>query len=327
MHDVARLAGVSAQTVSRVSTGADTVRPETRDRVLRAIEQLGYTPNNAARALRSGSFGTIGVIAHRLARTGESRTVEAVVEAARANDYTVTLDDVRSPSSSDVTAAVQQLVHQSIDGLIIIRAEIETPTALVLPQHVPVAVSDSRLIGHHPAVGADQVGGTRSAVTHLLELGHRTVHHLSGPPDSGPAGIRVAAWRATLTAAGRAVPEALTGDWSARSGYELGARVAQMPEVTAVFCANDEMAAGLIRALSEAGRRVPEDVSVVGFDGIPLGEYLSPPLTTVRQDFQRIGEELVRLVLAQLDGGTAPDVHVEVPTELVIRRSTAAPAH
>jgi len=327
MADVAARAGVSSQTVSRVSTGADTVRPETRSRVLAAMEELGYTPNSAARALRYGSFGTIGMIAHRLARTGESRTVEAVVEAARNEGYTVSIVDVYSPSSDDVTAAAARLSHQAIDGLVIIRAETATPATLALPARLPVVVSDSRFVGHHPAVGADQIGGTRRAVEHLLGLGHRTVHHLAGPAGSGPAEQRAEAWRTALEAAGRPVPPFIRGDWSASSGYAQGQQIARGPSVTAVFCANDEMAAGLCRALHEAGVRIPEDVSVVGFDGIPLAEFLWPPLTTVAQDFQGIGRRLVELLLEQIrEGVELTDVHILVPTELIVRASTGRPS-
>jgi DNA-binding LacI/PurR family transcriptional regulator len=322
MADVAALAGVSSQTVSRVSMGLDNVRPETRRRVLDAMAELGYSTNVAARALRNGRYGAIGVIAHRLARTGESRTVEAVVEAARGHGYTVTLVDVESPSSHDVTEAVARLSHQSIDGLIIIRAETATPATLALPRRLPVVVSDSRFIGHHPAVGADQTDGARQATAHLLELGHRTVHHLAGPADSAPAQARAEAWRETLVAAGRDVPPLVRGDWTADSGYDVGGRLAGEPDVTAVFCANDEMAAGLMRALHERGTRIPEDVSVVGFDGITLAEHLWPPLTTVVQDFPGIGRHLVDLLLQQVHGKVLDDVHEVVPVELVVRGSS-----
>jgi DNA-binding LacI/PurR family transcriptional regulator len=324
--DVARLAGVSAQTVSRVSTGAEAVRPETKDRVLEAMRELGYTPNHAARALRRGNFRSIGLIAHQVIRTGESKTIEAVIEAARREGYSVSLVDVETPSSSDVSDAVQQLSHQAIDGLIIIRAETATPTALALPPTLPVAVSDSRFVGHHPAIGADQVGGSRAAVQHLLELGHKTVHHIAGPDDSGPADLRATAWRQTLRDAGRKVPAILRGSWSADSGYELGRTLAQRKDVTAVFAANDEMACGLIHALHEAGREVPRDVSVVGFDDIDLAEHFWPPLTTVRQQFQQIGNELVELILRQLRQRTQlTDFHGTVAAPLIVRQSTAAP--
>ncbi|SKC60702.1 transcriptional regulator, LacI family [Krasilnikoviella flava] len=328
MADVAALAGVSSQTVSRVSMGLDNVRPATREKVRSAMDRLGYAPNSAARALRYGSFGTIGMIAHRLARTGESRTVEAVVEAARVEGYTVTLVDLESPTSDDMTAAVARLGHQAIDGLVIVRAEAAGPETLALPPGLPVVVSDSRFVGHHPAVGADQTAGARLAVEHLLGLGHRTVHHVSGPDDSGPAQMRIDAWRATLEAAGRDVPAVVRGDWSAASGYEAGLRLARDPDVTAVFCANDETATGLLHALHEVGRRVPQDISVVGFDDIYLAEQLWPPLTTVAQDFREIGRRLVDLLLQQVrDDEALVDVHEAVPTRLVVRESTGpAPA-
>lgn len=324
--DVAALAGVSSQTVSRVSTGAEPVKADTRDKVLAAMEELGYSPNNAARALRYAHFETIGVIAHRLARTGESRTFEALVLAARREGYTVTLLDVQNPSSDAMAAAATRLTHQAIDGLVIIRAEDESPETLALPARMPVVVSDSRFVTHHPAVATDQAGGTRAAVQHLLDLGHETVHHLAGPADSSPAGLRVDSWRASLVAAGRRVPEPYRGDWSATSGYEQGLRIARDPAVTAVLCANDEMAAGLYRALHENGLSIPADMSVVGFDDIPLAEYLWPPLTTVAQDFHRIGIELVDLLLRQIRGGERlTDLKVLLPVELVVRASTAPP--
>ena len=331
LADVAALAGVSTQTVSRVSMGLDNVRPATRDRVLAAMAELGYAPNTAARALRYGSFRTIGVIAHRLARTGESRTVEAVVEAARREGYTVTLIDVESPSSDVVSAAATRLSHQAIDGLVIIRAETATPDTLALPPRLPVVVSDSRFVGHHPAVGADQADGARRATQHLLDLGHRTVHHVAGPADSAPAQMRAEAWRGALDAAGRPVPEVVEGDWTAASGYAAGRGFVTDPDVTAVFCANDEMAAGVLRALHEAGRTVPHDVSVVGFDDVLLAGYLWPPLTTVAQDFDEIGRRLVARLLQQVrtgeneDDADSEDLHEVVPVELKVRESTAPP--
>ena len=323
--DVARLAGVSAQTVSRVSTGADPVRDDTRGRVLAAMHQLGYSPNRAARALRNGSFGTIGLIAHGFERTGEALTTEAVVEAAAAEDLSVTLLNVLSTDVDQWKNAAQRLTNQAIDGLVIIRAEQVTPDSLALPAGLPVAVSDSRLVGHYAAVVADQVQGSRDAVRHLLDLGHRTVHHVAGPPDSEPALVRIATWQRCLDEAGLRPPPLWQGDWTARSGYRVGQLLAQDPTITAVYCANDEMAFGLIRALHEHGLRVPQDVSVVGFDDIALSEFLSPPLTTVRQDFRRIGAELVRLVLEQLRSKESARTRVLIPTELIVRGTTAVP--
>ncbi|WP_333812001.1 LacI family DNA-binding transcriptional regulator [Timonella senegalensis] len=324
--DVARFAGVSAQTVSRVSTGSAAVRPETRDRVLVAMEKLGYAPNRAARALRNGSFRTIGVITQRLERTGETLTAAAVMEALEAADYTANLIQAHNPSSGDLRRAAKRLIDQSVDGLIVIRAGLATLDTLGLPQDIPVVVSDSLLVTSYPSVIPDQVSGTRDAVNHLLELGHKTVHHISGSSDSHPSIARSAAWRRTLEEAGVQAPDQWEGDWTPQSGYLIGREVAENPEVTAVFCANDEMAFGLMRALHEQGKRVPEDVSVVGFDNIALSEFSAPPLTTVSQDFAEIGRRLVELVLDWLD----PDpnrtrTQIVIPTKLLVRGTTAPP--
>jgi DNA-binding LacI/PurR family transcriptional regulator len=327
IEDVAGLAGVSAQTVSRVANEADNVRPATRERVLQAMDRLGYTPNRAARALRNGAFGSIGLIARTFARTGEALTTQSVVEAAEAEGYSVTLLAVQEPEANGWRHAVQRLSHQAVDGLIIIRAEETTPESFLLPTGMPVSVSDSRFIGYYPDVGADQVQGTRDAVEHLLGLGHRTVHHLAGPADSEPAMTRNATWHRTLESAGINPPAVWRGDWTAQSGYEAGRDIVADPSVTAVYVANDDMALGLLSAAHEAGRRVPEDLSIVGFDDIDLSRFAHPPLTTVRQDFGRAGRELVRLVLQQVTepGTVRYDERVLLPTTLVIRGSTAPP--
>jgi DNA-binding LacI/PurR family transcriptional regulator len=314
------------QTVSRVSIQPDAVKPATRDRVLEAMEQLGYSPNLAARALRHGHYGTIGLLAHRFDRTGEAATTDAVLRAAAENDLTVNIMTVPSTDSDEWTPAAKRLQHQATDGLIVIRNETDSPKRLTLPAGFPVAVSDLRMAGVLPCVVADEIGASGVAVDYLMDLGHRTVHHVAGPPDSEPARRREIGWRARVKARGATAPDPFAGDWSAESGFRAGVALAANPAVTAVFCANDEMAFGVLHALHNAGRRVPEDVSVIGFDGIPLGAHSYPPLTTLKQDFRTIGAELVRLLVDQInnpDVGQAP--HVTVPIELVVRESTAPP--
>ena len=171
----------------------------------------------------------------------------------------------------------------------------------------------------------DQFEGARLAVQHLLDLGHRTVWHISGESDSIEARDRMDGWGRTLEAAGAVIPLAIGGDWSARSGYRAGLMLADQPGVTAVFAGNDQMALGLLRAFAERGIRVPQDVSVVGFDDIPEAAYLSPPLTTVRQDFDEVGRRSIRLLLELLESeGHAPDPAQVVP-ELVVRESSGPP--
>ena len=159
--DVARLAGVSTQTVSRVSAGARNVRADTREKVLRAMERLGYSPNRAAQALRRGSFRTIGVVTQHIERTGEALTTEGVLAAAWRAGYTVSMIQVERPASEDMRTAVLHLAHQGVDGLVVVQAGRADSRHLVLPAGVPVAVSDSALVGYYPSASADQVRGVR----------------------------------------------------------------------------------------------------------------------------------------------------------------------
>jgi DNA-binding LacI/PurR family transcriptional regulator len=196
---------------------------------------------------------------------------------------------------------------------------------LMLPPGVQVVVVDSDAGDRYTVVDTDQADGARQAVRHLLELGHRTVWHVAGPPESFAGERRANAWREVLRAAGRAAPEVERGDWSAESGYRAGLRLAAEPDCTAIFAANDQMALGLLRALHDRGRRVPTEVSIVGFDDIPDAGSFIPPLTTVHQDFAEVGRRCVQALLRQIRAEPAGPGTVLVPTRLVIRQSTAAP--
>lgn len=323
-RDVAALANVSAQTVSRVANGAENVSPETRARVLEAMAKVGYTPNGAARALRSGRSDMIGIVVHHLTRTGEANIVQAVATTAHDCGYAVTLMDASSGAASDLNEALAR-IGPGVAGVVVLGLETSDVDRLKVPGRLPVVVADSRSLAH-PAVGFDQRGGAQQAVGHLLGLGHACVHMLAGPQSSLQSRLREHAWREFLTAAGRPVPPVLRGDWSPASGYAAGQVLAADREVTAIFVANDEMAAGLMRAFHEAGRRIPDEVSVVGFDDV-LAEYLWPPLTTVRQDFSAVGDGLVRLLLQRIGSPVAdPDpVSTVVPAHLVIRASSGPP--
>lgn len=326
MADVARLAGVSSQTVSRVSNGSPTVLPETRERVHTAIQQLGYRPNSAARALKRGEFRTLGVIVFTLATTGNVRTLEAIAASAAREGYAITLLPVAAPTQNAVAGAFTRMDELAVDAVIVImEVHLLDSANISLPPGRPVVVADSDAGERYGVVDTHQAGGAREAVRHLLGLGHRTVWHLAGPAESYAAERRARAWRDTLRQEGRPIPELLRGDWSAESGYQLGLRWAADPECTAVFAANDQMALGLLRALHERGRAVPEQVSVVGFDDIPEAASFQPPLTTIRQDFDEVGRQLVAGALRQLRHETDERGTTLVPTRLVCRRSTAPP--
>ncbi|MHC3467971.1 LacI family DNA-binding transcriptional regulator [Streptomyces sp. 7R007] len=327
MADVARLAGVSSQTVSRVSNGRPGVVGSTRQQVLAAMRELGYRPNSAARALRYGQFNTLGVILFSLSSTGNSRTVEAIATHAAAEGYAITLIPIDVPTQDNVLGAFTRMGELAVDAVIVIMEIHLLDTGTVqLPPGVHVVVVDSDAGDRYGVVDTDQVEGARTAVRHLLDLGHRTVWHVTGPQESFAAQRRTEAWRGVLEEAGRPVPAPLHGDWSAESGYEAGLTLAGVPGCTAVFAANDQMALGLLRAFHERGRSVPADVSVVGFDDIPDAAYFVPPLTTVHQDFAEVGRRCVRKALDQIrtGGGCGPGTDL-VPTRLVVRSSTGAP--
>ncbi|MFD3573060.1 LacI family DNA-binding transcriptional regulator [Streptomyces sp. NPDC058644] len=326
MADVARLAGVSSQTVSRVSNGYSGVTEETRMQVLGAMKELGYRPNSAARALKRGEFRTIGLITFTLSTTGNVRTIDAIATSAAQEGYAVTLLPVAVPTQDEVRGAFSRLGELAVDAVIVIMEKhLLDAAALSLPPHVQVVVADSDAGDRYTVVDTDQAGGTRDAVRHLLDLGHRTVWHLAGPEDSYAAQRRADAWRATLEEAGRVPPPLVRGDWSAESGYRAGLGIAERADCTAVFAANDQMALGLLRALHERGREVPADVSVIGFDDIPESGSFQPPLTTVHQDFAEVGRRCVEGVLRQMRQSTPERGTTLVPTRLVQRRSTAPP--
>jgi DNA-binding LacI/PurR family transcriptional regulator len=325
MHDVAQLAGVSPQTVSRVSRGRTNVDAKTRERVLAAMRQLGYRPNRAARALKSGRFRSIAVVASLLPSYGSRQWVSAIaIEAARAG-YSVTLVALESTEPDSVATAFDTLAEHSVDGVVLLLEHSELEAAKVsLPQGLPAVGIDSGVDSPYPIVDNDQALGARLATQHLLDLGHRTVYHLSGPHDSHSARVRERAWRETLESAGRRVPSVIRGDWSPEAGYAAGLQLAAVPEATAIFAADDQMALGVLRGLRELGRDVPGDVSVVGFDDVPEAANYQPPLTTIHQFFDRIGATCVSVLVDEIERGKRRFPPL-VPVELIIRSSTAAP--
>ena len=323
MADVAARLGVSAMTVSRVLNDRPGVSDETRRRVHAAIEELGYQENMAARTLAGGRSRTLGAIAVKTAFYGPSHTLFGIEAAARASGNLLTFVSVQDPTLDELRAAVTHLRIAHVDGMIV-----NAPMQSVLrhlgqldPGLPTVITCDDPAV---PAsVSIDQAIGARAATRHLLELGHHTIHHVRGPAGWIDGRQRAEGWRAELRRHGRPVPPTITGDWTPRSGYAAGRRLADDPSVTAIFVANDEMAGGVVRALIEAGRSVPDDVSVVGFDDAPDGEFRIPPLTTVRQDFDDLGQRSVAALLELINCGNAARSTV-APT-LVVRASTAAP--
>ncbi|RKN39768.1 LacI family DNA-binding transcriptional regulator [Streptomyces hoynatensis] len=363
MADVARRAGVSQKTVSRVVNGEAHVSRAVRERVLREIERLGFLPNENARALVTRKSRRIGVLTTSPSYHGPAALLDGLERAAREAGYFVSIVHVhdgaarrpgegqpggrqpgageREPGAGgggggrpedDVRRAVVHLVSQGVDG-IVISAPVtgSADLAAAVPAGIPVLAMDFPEGG--PRRGAlvvanDDAGGARAITAYLLGLGHRTVHHLAGPPHWAATSRRLRGWRAALQAAGAPVPEPRHGDWSPASGYraarELLAETGPSG-MTALFAANDQMAIGALHALERSGRSVPRDVSVAGFDDIPEAAYLTVPLTTVRQDFRAAaGQGMRRLVSAMAGTGEQEGEELITPA-LVVRESTAGP--
>ncbi|WP_242652922.1 LacI family DNA-binding transcriptional regulator [Intrasporangium flavum] len=325
MQDVARLAGVSHQTVSRVINGATSIRPETRERVLQAIERLGYRPNTAARALVSGRSATIGIIATASTLFGPTSVHRTVNVAAREAGFFASSVSLSEMTREGFDAAVDHLDRLAVEGIVVIAGHDEAlEVARSRSAHTPFVIVEGDLTRARRTVGVDNVAGARLATRHLLDLGHTEIAHITGPLDWAEARARSEGWRAEMVSAGLRPMEPVAGDWSAGSGYRAGLHLAADEAVTAVFAANDQMAIGALRALHEAGRRVPEDVSVVGFDDVPEAEYVIPPLTTVRQDFEQIGREAIAMLTQVISGDTDQEPSLIDP-ELIVRASTAPP--
>jgi DNA-binding LacI/PurR family transcriptional regulator len=328
MADVARLAGVSHQTVSRVINGQNNLRPATRERVEQAIRQLGYRPNSAARALVTRRSATIGVIGSKSGYWGPSTVHRTIQAAGREAGYFVSSVNLQSLTREELVDAINHLRDQSVEGIVLISATDDALDVARAQEHlgVPVVVVEGDATKARWTVGVDQVAGAELGTRHLIDLGHTDIMHLAGPPSWTEGRARLLGWQNAMYAAGLRPSQHVTGDWSAASGFDAGREIAGRDDVTAVFCANDQMALGLMRALFEADRIVPSGprgVSVVGFDDIPEAPYLIPPLTTVRQDFQGLGHRAIEILRAALGHESPPEGLIS--PELVVRASSAAP--
>ena len=327
MIDVARLAGVSHQTVSRVLNGHPSVRHTTRLRVRAAMQELGYRPNRAARMLATGRSHIVGVVTENTALYGPASMLAAVEHALANAGFAVSIASVPTLDGAAILGAVDRLLDQRVGGIVLITPVASANDALgSLPGDLPYVAVDGDPAHTRRVVTGDQKLGARLATQHLLDAGHRNIWHIAGPRDWYDAADRLAGWRATLHDAGVDEPPVIDADWSLAGGYRAGQMLARIADAHAVFAANDHLALGAMKALHDAGKRVPEDVSIVGFDDIPEAAYLSPALTTVRPDFAGVAALTVRGLLDQMNDHAAGNVIAPddpVPPELVIRGSVS----
>jgi DNA-binding LacI/PurR family transcriptional regulator len=327
IRDVAAAAGVSYQTVSRVLNDSPNVLPDTRRQVLDVIERLGYRPNRAARALGSGRSSAVTVVIANTTLYGYASTLQGIEEAARLKGFSVGVRVVESDRPVDVRHAVEYVSDPNAGGIVVIAFDAAGAGVLrALPADVPAvaATEAGGLSGTaRSMIYLDERQAAADATGYLLSLGHRTVHHVAIPSETGTS-ARQAGWRDTLEALGAPVTEVVPAGWDVRSAYEAGRRLAADTDVTAILCGNDDTAMAVRRALHEAGRDVPGDVSIIGFDDVPGAAYWTPALTTVRMDFVALGRACLDAIVAEVTGLPRPPVELVAPS-LVVRESTAPP--
>lgn len=324
IRDVARLAGVSYQTVSRVLNDHPSIRPATRDRVVSAIAELGYRPNPAARALVTSRSRTIGVLSSQTSQYGPATSIAAIELAARDAGYRSSVTTIATTDVTSIRAALDYLLSQSIEALVVIAPQQRVLDVITeLSIDVPYVTLQTSDVTERHGMTTDQVLGARLATRHLIDLGHSEILHISGPQDWIEAEARMQGYLHEINAADLRTRAPILGDWSAHFGYYAGLELLRFRDFSAVFASNDQMALGFMHACREMELRIPEDISVVGFDDIPEAAHFAPPLTTVRQNFAEIGRRAVALLLGELKGAQ-PEHELVVP-ELIVRQSTAAP--
>jgi DNA-binding LacI/PurR family transcriptional regulator len=329
IRDVAAAAGVSYQTVSRVINGHPGVRPGTRDRVLAAIDELGFRRNATALALASGRSRAVTVLTANTTHYGYASVLQGVEEAARAASYAVGIGVLESDEEAAVAAEVRRAADAA-GGLIVIAYDPAGVRALgAVPAELPVVgvveTPHRRPDGDRPWVWTDDREAAFEATRHLLSLGHETVHYVAIPSGTRRTDARTGGWRQALREAGAPEPRPVRGGWDPAGGHAAGLELARNPAVTAILCGNDDLALGVLRALHECGRSVPGEVSVAGFDDAPHAAYLTPSLTTVRLDFTGLGRAAFALLHGVLEEAAAIAPHpVSVP-ELVVRESSGPP--
>jgi LacI family transcriptional regulator len=330
IRDIADLAGVSIATVSRVLNGRDDVAAETRDAVSRVIRENGYTANRSARGLSAGRTGFVGVLVPLVYPAYFSSILAGAVEALSEQDLRVVLSPTGHEHEREVSL-IDRLMHGLTDGALIVLPEESSEELARLLDHSfrfvvvdPLLPLDERI----PSVSAAHGSGAHQAMRHLLMLGHRRIAAITGPRGCVAVEDRLRGYHGALAAAGILAD----GDFVAESDFEIrgGLEAARYlldraKRPTAIFAFNDNLAIGALQAARERGLRVPEDLSVVGFDDVEHATIVTPALTTVRQPLAEMGRTAVSLLMRLLEGQRFETVHVELGTRLVVRDSTAPP--
>lgn len=334
IKEVASVAGVSTQTVSRVINERPDVSPETRKRVQEVIKELSYQPSALARSLISQRTHTLGVVTAGLKYIGPSRTLSGITSAAEDSGYSVLLKELPSFDTEDITPIFQAFLSRHVDGIIWAVPEVgenrkwvNNPPADI---DVPLMYLTMEARNNLSVVSIDNYLGGRMAMSHLLEQGYRRIAHISGPLDWWESRQRMSAWRDALTEAGLESNDShcLGGNWSSASGaLAIEKLFDQYPTMDSIFVANDQMALGAMQFFAKKGLRIPEDIGIVGFDNIAESAFFSPALTTVQQDQHHVAKIAVTELIKIIESGwqeldpVAPKSIILLPT-LVVRQSS-----
>jgi LacI family repressor for deo operon, udp, cdd, tsx, nupC, and nupG len=328
MTDVARLAGVSTATVSRVLAGGDKVANIKKEKVMKAIEQLNYKPNRLASNLRTLKSKTIVAVVRDISKSFFSDIIRGIEDVAYEQNYKVLLGDINNDPNRE-NDYIKLYNEKLVDGVILIGTRNTADALLKLTEGIPVVLASEFLDRIDlPKVSIDNIASSRQAADHLIGLGHKRIGFISGPMDIVICRDRMEGYRQGMLEHGLPVDEDLIheGDWSIESGYEMAAKMLTLGQrPTAIFASNDDMAFGVIKCVKDQGLRVPQDVSVVGFDNISMASILEPSLTTVSQPRYEIGAKAMELLLQLIKGEQVTQRQYTLQSKLVIRESCGAP--
>jgi len=325
LRDVAKKAGVSHQTVSRVINGSSDVLPGTRAVVEAAIEEMGYRPNAIARSMARGQSHTLACISPNLTDFTFASVIEGAEVEARQHKYFMLSSSASDPEAFQ-ELVVELVGHRRVDGLIVINPYADQRFEFIPKDFPLVFVGASAHEKNICSVSLDDEKVAYEATRHLLDLGHTSIALVTGPMEEDCSQDRTEGYRRALSEAGIAFDESMVieGDWSATSGQDaLFAFIEQGRVPSAVFAQNDRMAMGVMRAARDANIKVPTQLAVIGVDDMPLSSYFDPPLTTMRQDIPRIGREATRMLLDMIQKKTTETCDLKLNAELVVRQSTS----
>jgi DNA-binding LacI/PurR family transcriptional regulator len=325
IRDVAARAGVSHQTVSRVINNSASVRPKTRDKVMAAINEMGYSPNAIARSMAKGRTSMLACISPNLTDYTLSSIIEGAERQARQQGYYL----VSSSAEDEQTFAdlLNELIKsRRVEGLLVINPYVDSRYQLIHPKTPSFFIGAHSRLKTISSVALDDYGVAKKATEYLIKLGHHRIAMVTGPRVEDCTLDRDQGYKQALAEAKLPFIREMViiGDWSATSGYEaMYQLVEQITIPTAVFAQNDRMAVGVLRAARELDIHVPQQLNVIGIDDMPLASYFDPPLTTMRQDMFEIGSQAARLLIRSLEMSQAPSQHLRIPGKLIIRRSTS----